>query len=97
MNMQSLMAQAQKMQKDLKIATDELESTVFTGENAVVRIELNGKYEVTKVNILDDSVLEDKEMLEDMLLLAMNDALKTVSKTKEEKLGKLTGGMGGLF
>ena len=47
--------------------------------------------------ITDDSVLSDKEMLEDMILIAVNDGLKKISKMKEEKMGKYTGGLGGLF
>ena len=97
MNIQNLMAQAQKVQKDLERANNEIENTIFEGVSGAVVVNVSGKNEVKSVSITDDSVLSDKEMLEDMILIAMNDALKKISKMKEEKMGKYTGGLGGLF
>lgn len=97
MNMQNLMAQAQKVQRDLEKANAEVESSVFEGKNGVVMVEITGKNEVTKVEIQDDSILSNKEMLQDMIMLAVNDGLNKIAKLKEEKLGKYTGGLGGLF
>lgn len=97
MNMQSLMAQAQRVQRELQKANEEIENTVFTATSGTVKIEMSGKMQVNKIEITDDSVLSDKDMLEDMLLVAFNDVLNQVAKTKEEKMGKYTGGLGGLF
>ena len=97
MNIQNLMAQAQRVQKDLERANNEIENTVFVVFSGAVKVTISGKHEVKSVVITDDSVLSDKEMLEDMILIAVNDGLKKISKMKEEKMGKYTGGLGGLF
>lgn len=97
MNIQNLMAQAQRVQKDLERANNEIENTVFEGVSGAVKVTISGKNEVKSVVITDDSVLSDKEMLEDMILIAVNDGLKKISKMKEDKMGKYTGGLGGLF
>ncbi len=97
MNIQNLMAQAQRVQKDLERANNEIENTIFEGVSGAVKVTISGKNEVKSVVITDDSVLSDKEMLEDMILIAVNDGLKKISKMKEEKMGKYTGGLGGLF
>lgn len=97
MNMQNLMAQAQKVQRELEQANNEIENSIFKGQNGAVNVELTGKHEVIKVEITDDSVLLDKEMLQDMIMLAMNDASSKLKQMKDNKLGKYTGGLGGLF
>lgn len=97
MNIQNLMAQAQRVQKELERANNEIENTSFEGNNGAVKVILSGKNEITSVEILDDSVLNDKEMLQDMIMLAVNDGLSKIAKMKQDKLGKYTGGLGGLF
>lgn len=97
MNIRNLMAQAQRVQKDLERANTEIENTIFDGVSGAVKVTVSGKNEVKSVSITDESILSDKEMLEDMILIAVNDALKKISKMKEEKMGKYTGGLGGLF
>lgn len=97
MNMQNLMAQARKLQGEMERITKEIEETIFIGESGAVKVEITGKNIVNKITITDESVLNDKEIIEDMILLAMNDALNKVRKIKDEKLGKFTGGMGGMF
>ena len=97
MNMQSLMAQAQKVQRELEKANNEIESSTFVGENEAVRVEVTGKNVVCKVEIIDDQLLSDKEWLQDMIVVATNKALEQIAKMKSEKLGKYTGGLGGLF
>lgn len=97
MNMQNLMAQARKLQNDMEKITQEIESTKFSGESGAVKVEMLGNNKIEKVIITDESILNDKEMLEDMILIAVNDALDKIKKTKNEKLGKFTGGLGGLF
>ena len=97
MNMQNLMAQAQRVQRELESANKEIESTTFIGESGAVKVEVTGKNVVTKIDILDDSILSDKDLLQDMLSVAINNAFEKIAKMKEEKLGKYTGGLGGLF
>lgn len=97
MNMQSLMAQAKKLQGDMEKITKEIEETVFTGESGTVKVEVSGKNVISKITITDESVLKEKELLEDMILIAVNDALEKIKKTKNERLGKFTGGLGGIF
>lgn len=97
MNMQNLMAQAQKVQRELEQVNNEIENSIFEGKNGVVVVEVTGKNEVKKIDITDDSVLSDKEIFQDMLMLAFNDAFNKIKKMKDEKLGKYTGGLGGLF
>ena len=97
MNMQNLMAQAQKVQRELEKANQEIENTVFEGKSGTVKVSVTGDNVVKKVEIIDDSVLSEKELLEDMIIVAFNDVFAKISKMKEEKLGKYTGGLGGLF
>lgn len=97
MNMQNLMAQAQRVQKELERANNEIESTVFTGTSGAVKVEVTGKNEFKKIEITDESILKEKELLEDMIIVALNNAYEQINKMKQEKLGKYTGGLGGLF
>lgn len=95
MNMQSIMAQAQKMQRELEKVSKEIEETEFEGENGVVKVKVKGNYKVLEVLISDSNL--DNEMLQDMILLATNDALSKIKKMKNDKLGRYTGGLGGLL
>jgi len=97
MNMQAIMAQARKLQGDLEKTTKEIEGTTFKYENENVLVECSGKNEIKKITIKNESILEDKELLEDVLLVAINDVLSQVKKEKDKKLGKYTNGLGGLF
>ena len=88
MNMQALMQEAQKMQRDLQKKQDEIAQMEFEGTSEWVTIVLSGKKEIRKLNIkkvkLDE---EDIEMLEDMVQIAFKDALSKVDKAYDEKLG----------
>lgn len=97
MNMQNLMAQAQKVQRELEKANNEIENSLFEGVSGAVKITLTGKNQITKVEIIDEEILKDKDMLEDMVMVAVNDALNKLMSTKEQKMGKYTKGFGGLF
>ena len=101
MNMQRLMQEAQKMQAQLQKDQKELENTVYEGSSSLVTLKINGKYEVTEVKINlpegDSIEFDDKEMLEDMVMVAMNDALKKISNDKEKKMGKYGQGLAGLM
>lgn len=97
MNMQAIMAQARKLQGDIEKTTKEIENTLFNYENENILVECNGKNEIKKITIKNESILEDKEMLEDIILVAVNNVLEQIKKVKETKLGKYTNGLGGLF
>lgn len=101
-NMNNLMKQAQKMQKQMEESQKELEASEFeasTGGGAV-SVKVNGKKEVLSVNIKEEVVdPDDVEMLEDLILSAVNEALRKADEETANKMGKLTGGMNipGLF
>ena len=99
MNMQKLMMEAQKMQAKLQKEQAELENTSYEGNSSLVKVVINGKKEVTsvKLNIEEEISTEDVEMLEDMIMLAMNDAVKKAEVDKEKRLGKYGQGLTGLM
>ncbi len=91
----NLMQQAQKMQEDLKKAQEEIAAIQVQGESGggLVTIIMTGKREARKVTI-DDSLLgEDKDMLEDLVAAAINDAVNKVAKVKKEKMSEITAGL----
>jgi len=89
MNMQSLMMQAKKMKKDIENSQKELENKEYTGKSQVVSATISGANKLLSVKIdMDELSIDDKEMLEDMILVAVNDAISQMEKDKEEKFGK---------
>ena len=90
MNIQALMREAQKMQKDLEKTQKDLENTEYTGESSLVSVVFSGNMEMKSIEIKceDEFDKDDVEMLEDMVLLAVNDAIKKINQDKESKLGK---------
>lgn len=98
MNMQALMKEAQKMQKDMLKIEEEIENTTFEGENSFVKVKVNGKKELLSINFDNDFELskEDLEMLQDVLVVAINNAFKKVDSLKEQKMSKY-GNIPGLF
>ena len=98
MNIQAMMKQAQKMQKDMMNTKNEIDKMEFTGKASLVTVKMNGAKEVLSVKIEAEEIEKDEiELLEDMILVATNDAIKQIDKTTEEKMGKYTQGMPGLF
>lgn len=97
MNIQAMMAQAKKLQKEIEKTSEEIDSTVFNYENDNILIECYGSNKVKSIKIKNDEILEDKEMLEDILLVGINNIIDQISQKKEQKLGKYTNGLGGLF
>jgi len=91
----ALMQQAQKMQEDIKKAQEEIAALEVHGESGggLVSIIMNGKREARKVTIDDSLLAEDKDMLEDLVAAAINDAVNKVAKLKKEKMSALTAGM----
>lgn len=98
MNMQSIMAQAQRMQRDLQKKKDEIGAQLFPGKYEFVEVTLNGKKEMIKCKINKDSLeKEDIEMLEDFIIMATKDAINKVEKEYENKLGQYAGMLDGLM
>ena len=97
MNMNQILKQAQAMQKDMMKAQEEVGKMTFTATKDLVTVEVNGNRQVTKVSLSKDIDTDDIEMLEDMILLATNDALAQAEAEMEKKLGKYSKGMPGLF
>ncbi len=92
----NLMKQAQKMQADMQKAQEELANLEITGQagGGLVSVIMNGKHEVRRVEI-DDSLFEDdKDMVADLVAAAINDAVRKVQETSQERMSKMTEGMG---
>ncbi|MBQ2712156.1 MAG: YbaB/EbfC family nucleoid-associated protein [Clostridia bacterium] len=99
-NMQNLMRQAQKMQEKIQEAQEELEEMelVGTSGSGMVEATVTGKKAIVSIKIKPEAVdPDDVEMLEDLIVAALNDAFSQADAVSEELLGPLTGGMGGLF
>ena len=92
----SLMKQAQKMQSQMQKAQEELADLEVTGEagGGLVQIRMTCKHEVRKLTIDPSLVADDREMLEDVLVAALNDTLRKVDRTVQDKLGGMTAGLG---
>ena len=98
MNMQAMLKQAQKLQKDMMKAQEEVYGMIFEGKSSFVTVKVNGKKDLLEVIIDSDGLDKDEiEMLQDMIVVAINDAFKKVDKATEDKLGSYTKGMPGLF
>lgn len=98
MNMQSLMKQVQSMQKQMLDSKSKIEAKTFEGNSELVKVEMNGKREVLSVKIKDEELSsDDLEILEDMIVIAMNDALRKIEKEINDKLGSQAGTLGGLL
>jgi len=95
-NLGDLMKQAQQMQQRLKDMQDELAQLEVTGESGagLVKVTLNGRHEARSVHI-DPSLLgDDKDMLEDLVAAAINDAVRRLERAQQEKMAGLAGGLG---
>ena len=99
MNMQAMLRQAQALQKDMLNAKKKVDEMEFTSESSLVKITMKGTKEVVSVEIKNDGNFDadDLEMLQDMIMVAINDVNKKVDKAMEEHVGKYTKGMPGLF
>lgn len=93
-NLAQLMQQAQKMQADLKQAQADLAALEVNGEAGagMVKVTLSGRHEVKAIHI-DDDAMGDREMLEDLLAAAFNDAVNRLQTVSQDKLAGLTGGL----
>ncbi len=91
-----LMKQAQQMQADMQKAHEEMAKLTVNGESGggMVRITLTCKHQVRALEIDDSLLSDDKEMLEDLIIAAFNDAVRKVETTVQEKFSGMTAGMG---
>lgn len=99
MNMQALMQQAQKMQRDMTKKKEELNKKTFVGTSELVDVTFTGDKKLVSVNIKQDGSLDedDKEILQDMMVIAVNDAMKQIDKETEKMLGAYGSQLNGLF
>ena len=97
-NMNNLMKQAQRMQKQMEETQTELEAKEYetSAGGGVVKVKINGQKEITEITI-DQEVVDpdDVEMLQDLIMAAVNEAIRMQADDEKEQLGKITGGMGG--
>ena len=97
-NMGNLMKQAQKMQEDMAKAQEELENIVVDASagGGAVTVVVTGKKEVKEIKINPDVVdPDDVEMLEDLILVAVNEGLRKATEVADSQMSKVTGGLGG--
>lgn len=98
MNIQAMMREAQKLQKEMMREKETIDATEYEGESSFVKVKVNGKKEVLEIKIDQETLdKEDIEMLQDILQVAINEANKKVDADTEKRLGKYTKGMPGLF
>lgn len=100
MNMQALMKQAQAMQREITGIKGEIDNTIFDGKSSLVAVKVKGTKEIVEIKFLEgakDLMNDDVSMLEDMVVLALNDAFAKVDKTTEQKMGKYSSMMNGLM
>ena len=90
-----LMKQAQKMQEDMKKAQEEMSAMTVTGESGggMVKVTMSCKHEVRALDIDDTLIGDDKEMLEDLVIAAFNDAQRKVEATVQEKFSGMASGL----
>jgi DNA-binding YbaB/EbfC family protein len=91
----NIMKQAQAMQENLQKAQAELASMEVTGESGggLVKVVMTGRHEVRRINIDASLLADDKDMLEDLVAAAVNDAVHKVESTTQERMAGLTAGM----
>jgi hypothetical protein len=94
--MGNLMKQAQKMQEEMQKAQEEIQRAEVTGESGagLIKITMNGRHDVKAVQIDESLMEEDKEILEDLIAAAVNDAVRKVEQNTQERMSKVTSGMG---
>ena len=97
MNMQALMQQAQKMQRDLTKKKDELNKKTFTGNSELIEVVFTGDKRLVSTKIKSDIDNDDKEIIEDMFVIAVNDAMAQIDKETESVMGGYGSQLNGLF
>lgn len=93
--MGNMMRQAQKIQEDMQKAQEEIANMEVEGQagGGMVKVVMNGRHEIRKVNLDDSLMSDDKEMIEDLLAAAVNDAVRKLEQQSKEKMSGLTEGL----
>ena len=91
----NLMKQAQKMQEDMQRVQEELANMEITGQagGGMVQVVMTGRHDLKRVSIDDSLMSDDKDMLEDLIAAAVNDAVRQLEETSQERMSGLTAGM----
>ena len=100
MNINALMQQAQKMQKQMEKKQKELESKEFefTSNGGAIKVKMLGSKQITSLEIDEDLIdPSDKEMLQDMLIVAINEAISKIEEEASAIMGSMAGGLPGMF
>lgn len=95
-NMNQMLRQAQKMQEDMAVLQADLEKREYTATSGggLIEATVDGKHLIKKLKINPDAIdPEDAEMLEDLITVAVNEAIENAAKTAEEEMGAITGGL----
>ena len=96
MNIQAMMKQAQKLQKDMMSEKEKIDQTEYVGTSSFVTVTVMGDKKVKSIKIDSKSIEEDEiEMLEDMIVAAINEAMKQADEASGAMMNKMTGGLGG--
>ncbi len=98
-NMNNLMKQAQKMQRQMEEAQKELETKEITATagGGAVEVTVSGNKEITKIKLAEEVVdPDDIEMLEDLIMAAVNEAIRQMEEFSQQSMSKITGGLGGM-
>ncbi|AKH38780.1 hypothetical protein BCL69_10023 [Nitrosomonas communis] len=95
-NLGNLMKQAQQMQENMKVMQEQLATIEVEGQSGagMVKVVMTCRYDVKRIHIDNSLIGDDKEMLEDLIAAAVNDAVRRVEATTQEKMASLTGGLG---
>jgi len=90
-----IMKQAKQMQEQMQKSQEELAKKVLEGESGagMVRVRMNGRHDVVAVEFADGLLDEDKEVVEDLVTAAINDAVRKVEEHNKEAMGKMAGGL----
>lgn len=94
-NISNLMKQAQQLQENFQKAQEELANMEVTGEAGagMVKVVMTGRHDVRRVTLDQSLMSEDKEMLEDLITAAVNDAVRKIEKTSQDRLSGMTSGL----
>lgn len=96
MDINKMLRQAQAMQKNMNKISEQLSNTVYEGQasNGLVKVSVKGDYQVQNIT-LDPSIIDvnEKEMLEDLIVIALNDALTKIKKDSDNQMSSVTGGL----
>mgnify|MGYP002855618431 FL=1 len=94
-NMAKMLKQAQEMQKQMESVQSELSDIIVDSESGggMVKVKINGQLEILELRIDDESLKEDKEVIEDLIISAVNKGVSKAQATAKEKMNSVTGGM----